>query len=236
MIVEICVDSIDSALIAEKSGAHRIELCSALALGGITPSWGLIEKAVQKLSIGIHVLIRPRGGDFTYSDSEIDLMIADIEMVKSLGVGGIVSGVLNSDHTLDIKNTSRLINASAGLPFTFHRAFDWIPNKEDAFGQLDDLGVQRILTSGGCNKAIDALETLTTWNKEYKITILPGGGINSSNYKAFKTAGFEEIHLSATKIIDKGEVEILMNAPKYLVENGHILCNSEEVSIICKGG
>ena len=236
MIVEICVDSIDSALIAEKSGAHRIELCSALALGGITPSWGLIEKAVQKLSIGIHVLIRPRGGDFTYSDSEIDLMIADIEMVKSLGVGGIVSGVLNSDHTLDIKNTSRLINASAGLPFTFHRAFDWIPNKEDAFGQLDDLGVQRILTSGGCNKAIDALETLTTWNKEYKTTILPGGGINSSNYKAFKTAGFEEIHLSATKIIDKGEVEIPMNAPKYLVENGHILCNSEEVSIICKGG
>jgi len=236
MIVEICVDSIDSALIAEKSGANRIELCSALALGGTTPSWGLIKKAVQRLSIGIHVLIRPRGGDFTYSESEIDLMIADIEMAKSLGVSGIVSGVLQSDHTLDIKNTKRLINAGAGLPFTFHRAFDWIPNKEETLGQLDDLGVQRILTSGGCTKAIDALETLTSWNKEYKATILPGGGINSSNYKAFKTAGFEEIHLSATKIIDKGEIEVPMNAPKYLVENGHILCNSEEVSIICKGG
>ena len=236
MIVEICVDSIDSALIAEKSGANRIELCSSLALGGITPSWGLIEKIVQKLSIGIHVLIRPRGGDFTYSESEINLMLADIEMAKSLGVSGIVSGVLNSDHTLDIENTKRLINAGAGLPFTFHRAFDWIPNKEDALGQLDDLGVQRILTSGGCTKAIDALSTLTTWNRNYQTTILPGGGINSSNYKAFQTAGFEEIHLSATKIVDNGEVEIPMNAPKYLVENGRILCDSKEVSIICKGG
>ena len=236
MIVEICVDSIDSGLIAEKSGANRIELCSALALGGITPSWGLIEKAVQKLSIGIHVLIRPRGGDFTYSESEIELMVADIEMAKSLGVSGIVSGVLTSDHTLDIKNTKRLINAGGDLPFTFHRAFDWIPNKEEAIGQLDDLGVQRILTSGGCTKAIDALQTLTTWNRNYKTTILPGGGINSSNYKVFQTEGFEEIHLSATKIIDKGEVEIPMNGPKYLVENGRILCDSNEVSIICKGG
>ena len=235
MIVEICVDSIDSALIAEKSGANRIELCSALALGGITPSWGLIEKAVQKLSIGIHILIRPRGGDFTYSESEIELMLADIEMAKSLGVSGIVSGALTSDHTLDIENTKRLINAGGGLPFTFHRAFDWIPNKEEAIGQLDGLGVQRILTSGGCTKAIDALETLTSWNRNYTTTILPGGGINSSNYLSFQTAGFKEIHLSATKIIDMGEVEIPMNAPKYLVENGHILCNSEEVSIICKG-
>lgn len=235
MIVEICVDSIDSALIAEKSGANRIELCSALAVGGITPSWGLIEKAVQKLSIGIHILIRPRGGDFTYSESEIELMLADIEMAKSLGVSGIVSGALTSDHTLDIKNTKRLINAGGGLPFTFHRAFDWISKKEEAIGQLDDLGVQRILTSGGCTKAIDALETLTSWNRNYTTTILPSGGINSSNYLSFQTAGFKEIHLSATKIIDKGEVEIPMNAPKYLVENGHILCNSEEVSIICKG-
>jgi len=236
MIVEICVDSIDSALIAEKSGAHRIELCSALALGGITPSWGLIEKAVQKLSIGIHVLIRSRGGDFTYSKSEIDLMVADIEMAKTLGVQGIVSGVLHENHTLDIENTTRLIKACEDLPFTFHRAFDWIPNKEEALGQLVDLGAQRILTSGGCTKAIDALETLTTWNRNYNTTILPGGGINSSNYKAFKTAGFEEIHLSATRIIDKGEVEIPMNALKYLIENGHILCDSKEISTICKGG
>ena len=234
MIVEICVDSIDSALISEKSGANRIELCSALALGGLTPSWGLIEKAVKELSINIHVLIRPRGGDFTYSKSEIDLMIADIEITKSLGVQGIVSGILHEDHSLDIENTTHLIKACEGLPFTFHRAFDWVPNKEKALTQLDNLGVQRILTSGGCTKAIDALETLTTWNRNYNTTILPGGGINSSNYKAFKTAGFEEIHLSATKIIDKGEVEIPMNAVKYLIENGRILCDSKEVSTICK--
>ena len=233
MTVEICVDSIDSALIAQKSGAKRIELCSALALGGITPSWGLIEKAVQKLSIDIHVLIRPRGGDFTYSESDIDLMVADIEMAKSLGISGIVSGVLHSDHTIDIKNTKRLINAGAGLPFTFHRAFDWIPNKEKALTQLDSLGVQRILTSGGCTKAIDALETLTTWNTNYNTTILPGGGINSSNHRAFRAAGFEEIHLSATKVIDKGEVEIPMNASKHLVEDGYILCDANEIEKIC---
>jgi len=233
MIVEICVDSIDSALIAEKSGANRIELCSALALGGLTPSWGLIEKAVKELSINIHVLIRPRGGDFTYSKSEIDLMIADIEMAKSLGVQGIVSGILHEDHTLDIENTTHLIKACEGLPFTFHRAFDWIPNKEKALTQLDNLGVQRILTSGGCTKAIDALETLTTWNTNYNTTILPGGGINSSNHQAFRAAGFEEIHLSATKVIDKGEVEIPMNASKYLVEDGYILCDHKIVSNIC---
>ena len=130
----------------------------------------------------------------------------------------------------------RLIKASSGLSFTFHRAFDWIHNKEVALAQLDDFGVQRVLTSGGCTKAIDALDLLSTWNKNYALTILPGGGINSSNYKAFKTAGFEEIHLSATRIIDKGEVEIPINASKYLVENGHILCDRKEVSIICKGG
>jgi copper homeostasis protein CutC len=98
------------------------------------------------------------------------------------------------------------------------------------------LGYKEFSHQGGSTKAIDALETLTTWNRNYNTTILPGGGINSSNYKAFKTAGFEEIHLSATKIIDKGEVEIPMNALKYLVENGHILCDSKEVSTICKGG
>ena len=119
MTVEICVDSIESAFIAEKSGTNRIELCSGLALGGLTPSWGLIEKAVKELSINIHVLVRARGGNFTYSKNEIDIMIADIEMARSLGVQGIVSGVLKKDQTIDIENTEKLMQACADLPFTF---------------------------------------------------------------------------------------------------------------------
>ena len=235
MTVEICVDSIESAFIAEKSGANRIELCSGLALGGLTPSWGLIEKAVKELSINIHVLVRARGGDFTYSENEIDIMIADIEMARSLGVQGIVSGVLKKDQTIDIENTKKLMQACADLPFTFHRAFDWIYYKENALAQLDKLGVQRVLTSGGCLNAVDAINILASWDKNFNTTILPGGGINSSNYKAFKTVGFKEIHLSAAKIKDNGANKISLNTPKYLVENGYISCNKNEVSSICRG-
>ncbi|HKJ48240.1 MAG TPA: copper homeostasis protein CutC, partial [Christiangramia sp.] len=120
MIIEVCTNSLESAINAERGGADRIELCSELGVGGITPSFGLIKAALEKISIPIHVLIRPRSGDFTYSEYDFQVMLQDIEECRNLGVSGIVSGVLNEDFSPDLKRTGNLINASTGMSFTFH--------------------------------------------------------------------------------------------------------------------
>ncbi len=147
MKLEICASNYQSANNAQNAGAHRIELCSELAVGGITPSYGLIKQVIENLSIPVFVLIRPRSGDFTYSDADFEIMKQDIQMCKKLGCKGIVSGVLNSDNTIDIERTKTLIELSKPLPFTFHRAFDWTPNPFEALKSLINLNVNRILTS-----------------------------------------------------------------------------------------
>ncbi len=203
MILEVCANSYQSAINAEKAGAHRIELCSELSIGGVTPSYGLIEKVVNDLSIPVFVLIRPRSGIFVYSDSEFEIIKNDIKICKKLGVAGIVSGVLNSDNSVDIERTKELIELSQPLSFTFHRAFDCIPNPKETLEQLMDLGVDRILTSGKKSKAIDGIELLKELQEiaGEKLTILAGSGINSKNASQFKEVGLREIHASASKII-----------------------------------
>lgn len=202
MKLEICANSFESALMAQKGGADRIELCQELSLGGITPSHGLIEKVVQELEIPVFVLIRPRSGDFTYSESEFDVMLRDIAFAKAQGVQGIVSGVLNSDFTIDIERTRQLINECDGLPFTFHRAFDWTPNAEESLETLIDLGVERILTSGQQKNALDGFEILKRLLEiaGKRIKILPGGGITSDTIYQFKESGFLEVHASASSV------------------------------------
>ena len=148
MLLEICANSFQSAINAQVAGAHRIELCSELAVGGITPSYGLIKKVIEKLSIPVYVLIRPRSGNFTYSEEEFNIMKADIILCKQLGCHGIVSGVLNTDNSIDSVRTKALIELSSPLPFTFHRAFDRAPDTFEALDQLIELGAGRILTSG----------------------------------------------------------------------------------------
>ncbi len=148
MKLEICTNSYQSAKNAQDAGAHRIELCQELAVGGITPSYGLLKEVIGNLKIPVFVLIRPRGGNFVYSNAEFDIMKIDIQLCKDLGCHGIVSGVLNSDKTIDLKRTKELIELSQPLPFTFHRAFDVIVNSKEALEQLIDLGVERVLTSG----------------------------------------------------------------------------------------
>jgi copper homeostasis protein len=202
MLLEICTNSYLSAKNAQIAGAKRIELCSELSIGGITPSYGLIQQVIEELEIETFVLIRPRSGNFQYSDAEFDIIKKDIQICKDLGCHGIVSGVLNDDNTIDIKRTQDLIALSKPLPFTFHRAFDIVPNPEKALEQLIKLGVHRILTSGQHLKAIDGLENLKVLKEQAKnrITLLVGSGINSQNAKIFKDADFKELHASASKV------------------------------------
>ncbi|GAL00406.1 cytoplasmic copper homeostasis protein CutC [Nonlabens ulvanivorans] len=159
MLLEICAANYKSAVNAQKAGAHRIELCSELGTGGITPSYGLLKKVMEELTIPVMILIRPRSGNFVYSNADFDIMKRDIALCKELGCAGIVSGVLTTDFKIDIRSTSELIELARPLPFTFHRAFDHIKNPEQAVVDLVNLGAKRILTSGQYSKAIDGIKT-----------------------------------------------------------------------------
>ncbi len=200
MIVEICANSFESALAAEKGGAHRIELCTQLAVGGLTPSHQLIEKVIADLNLPVHVLIRPRKGDFCYLEAELNTMINDIEFCKKIGCEGVVSGVLTSENKINIAATKRLINASKGMDFTFHRAFDCTENAIESLEQLIDLKIKRVLSSGQKKTALEGISLLNEMNKisNGKIEIMPGSGINIDNVCSFKDNGFMSIHSSAT--------------------------------------
>lgn len=216
MLLEICANSYQSAKNAKDAGAHRIELCSELAIGGITPSYGLIKQVVQELSIETYVLIRPRSGNFCYTDEEFEVIKNDIQICKNLGCQGIVAGVLNSDNTINTQRTRELVKLSRPLSFTFHRAFDMVPNSEDALKQLIKLGVERILTSGHQPKAIDGLNSLKLLKQQAqnRITILVGSGISSKNAKTFKEEGFKEIHASASEVINTESSEYFGHTPQ----------------------
>lgn len=219
MIVEICSNSYQSAINAEKAGAHRIELCSELAVGGITPSYGLIKQVVQNISIPVHILIRPRSGDFTYSKEEFEIMKQDILLCKELGASGIVSGVLHQNQRIDVARTEELVSFSDSMSFTFHRAFDWTIDPLASAITLQKIGVDRILTSGQQNSAEKGIELLKELKNKTTLGILPGGGVNMNNVHLFKQAGFEEIHLSASKQIQTTEQpKILMNSLKLFDE------------------
>lgn len=220
MLIEICANSYQSAINAEKAGAHRIELCSELAIGGITPSYGLLKKVMNDLTIPVHVLIRPRSGDFSFSDAEFEIMKENIQLCKELGVSGIVSGVLYVDNAIDIERTQELVALSKPMSFTFHRAFDWVVNPKLELVNLEKIGVDRILTSGQENSAEKGLFTLIKLqNLALNMSILPGGGINENNIKLFKEHGFKEVHFSASKLTQTiKKPTISMNSKKHFDE------------------
>ena len=194
MIIEVCAESYEYALKAEKAGADRIELCKDLHLDGLTPDYESAKRTIDTLDIPVFILIRPRGGDFIYSHEEFELMKRDILKFKKMGCKGIVSGVLNDDNTIDIKKTKELVELSRPLEFTFHRAFDKVSNPLYEIENLIGLGIDRVLTSGQKEKAIDGLVLLKQLNSisNNRIKIMPGSGINKSNIVNF--INFEEIH------------------------------------------
>ena len=199
MIIEACAESYEYALKAEKAGADRIELCKDLHLDRLTPDYESAKKTIDTLNIPVFILIRPRKGDFMYSDEEFELMKRDIVKFKKMGCKGIVSGVLNDDNTIDIKKTKELVELSRPLEFTFHRAFDKVKNPLNEIENLIELGIDRVLTSGQKDKAIEGLELLKEFKNisKNKIKIMPGSGINKSNIVNFKS--FDEIHGSFKK-------------------------------------
>lgn len=233
MVLEICASNYQSAINAQMAGAHRIELCSELAVGGITPSSGLIKKVMENLTIPVFVLIRPRSDDFIYSDADFEIMKRDLQICKELGCNGIVSGVLNSDHTIDKERTEALIALSKPLPFTFHRGFDRTPNPFDALKVLMELKVDRILTSGQETSAEKGILILNQLHKlaDGVLTILPGSGINPNNFLIYKGAGFKEVHCSAV-LAPKIQVSttLPLNSPNFLNEGPEMASSLEIIT------
>ena len=199
MLVEVCVQNLEDALLAEREGADRIELCASLETGGLTPSAELVSAVVAQLQIPVHVLIRPRGGDFFYSASEADTLLDEVRRAIDLGADGIVSGGLIKDGSIDIELMERVRQNSEGKHLTFHRAFDLVEDPLKSIDHLETIGIETVLTSGQRKRAVDALDFLLQLKKRCQnITILPGGGIRPENILKFKDAGFQAIHFSAT--------------------------------------
>jgi copper homeostasis protein len=237
MLLEICASNYQSALNAQNAGAQRIELCSELAVGGITPSYGLLKKVMEELTIPVMVLIRPRSGNFVYNDAEFDIMKKDIELCKELGCAGIVSGVLNEDFSVDLESTKLLIELAKPMNFTFHRAFDHVKNPEEALKELAAIGVSRILTSGQHSRAVDGIANLKAYQRiaGESLIILPAGGINRENCSAFAKANFKEIHASATEIIEQTTRTLVpMNSLKFIQENIEVISDTNQIKAILK--
>lgn len=198
---EVCANGLESCLAAQEAGADRVELCADIPEGGTTPSFGEIKVAREMLkTTRLHVIIRPRGGDFLYTPLEIRRMIEDIDICKKLGVDGVVFGCLNKEGDVDMAACRELMSHSEGMSVTFHRAFD---RCRDPFKSLEDiisLGFDRILTSGQQPKAIDGAQLLAELNKRAgeRIIILAGSGVNESNIRSlYEKTNIHEYHFSA---------------------------------------
>jgi copper homeostasis protein len=197
---EICVDSLDAALAAQAGGGDRVELCADLLEGGTTPSAGTVQLAIEALRIPVNVIIRPRGGDFCYSDAEFEVMRRDVEMARSWGASGVVIGILNPDGTVDIERTRALVEAARPLSVTFHRAFDVTRDPFEALETLIGLGINRVLTSGQEPSALEGLDLIAMLVKRAgdRIIVMPGAGITERNIaKIAAGCGAREFHFAA---------------------------------------
>jgi copper homeostasis protein len=186
VLLEICLDSVESAAAAEHGGADRVELCAGLPEGGTTPSAGMIAAMRKKIAIGLQVMIRPRGGDFCYSADEFSIMQRDILIAKQLGAGGVVFGILNPDGNVDKDRMRQLLDMARPLKVTCHRAFDMTRDFDQALDDLMEIGVDRVLTSGGKRSAVDAMPTLKqiVQQAQSRISIMACGELSIANVKA----------------------------------------------------
>ncbi len=197
ILFEACVDSVESALAAQEGGADRVELCADLLEGGVTPSAGIIQLTRRYLHIPIHVLIRPRGGDFCYSESEFEVIQRDIETAKQLGANAAVFGILNADGSVDKEHTAMLVALARPLSVTFHRAFDRTREPFQALETLIDLGIERLLTSGQAASALEGADLIRDLVQRAgsRITIMAGAGVNEQTVgKIVRQTGVKEVH------------------------------------------
>lgn len=218
MILEVCCGDIQSAHVAARGGAQRIELCSALEADGLTPSAGLIAEARRIEGLKLHVLIRPREGDFVYSDEEFRIMEADICMARQLGADGVVIGALTAEGDIDVEHCRALIEAAEGMQITFHRAFDQCRRPQEALKQIIALGCHRLLTSGQCRTAVEGIPLLRSLVEQAqgRIVIMPGAGVGPDNARQIlQQTGATEIH---------GSLRSLQNGR--LVTDARLVCQT----------
>lgn len=209
MIFEICVDSVRGVRAAKEAGAQRVELCADLLEGGITPSLGMIRQARAVSGIGLHVMIRPRGGDFLFDPDEFAIMKADIELAKREGADGVVIGLLKSGGAIDAERVGELSALARPMAVTFHRAFDMTPDPFQALETLIGLGIDRVLTSGQEANVLEGLPLIASLVKETRdrIIIMPGGGITARNIaRIVETAKPREIHFAALEPASSGMI------------------------------
>ncbi len=203
MILEVCIDSPEGVLLAKKYGAKRVELCSALSVGGLTPSIGLVRQCLDSADdeVEIHAMIRHREGGFVYSTSEVEIMKEDIIQLAKIGVYGVVFGCLDSDFNIDIKSCELLQETAKqhGLETTFHRAFDFAENSIESLTRIIHLGFNRILTSGQQSKAIEGITMIRELVNLSggRIEIMAGSGVNSTNAKTLAEAGVDALHFTS---------------------------------------
>lgn len=202
-MVEVCVETLDEAIVAAEAGATRLEVCACLGEAGTTPSIGLVDAILERVGVPAFVMIRPRGGDFAFDDGELDVMRRDIEAAKRSGAHGIVSGALESTGGINREATQALIDAAAPLPFTFHRAFDLAPELERALDVLRSIGVHRVLTSGGASSAMVGADAIARLGRRGQgaITMVAGGGVRADHAaELIRVSGVTEIHARPTRV------------------------------------
>ena len=204
-IIEVCVDTVESAIAAQRGGADRVELCASLLEGGVTPSAGSIETARKCLNIPIQVMIRPRGGDFLYSHVDFDIMKRDVQVGKQCGADGVVFGILTADGEIDKERTRELIESARPLNVTFHRAFDMTLDPYQAIEDLIELGVNRVLTSGQAASAAEGAKLIRDLveTARGRIAVMAGGGLNETNIRQVVAgSGVRELHFSGRSTMD----------------------------------
>jgi copper homeostasis protein len=221
MLLEIAVFNYSSAILASTSGADRIELCDNAAEGGTTQSYGVLKLVRQEINLPIFPIIRPRGGDFLYSDGEFEVMKKDVSVCREMGFEGVVTGILNADGSIDKKRCNQLRELAYPMDVTFHRAFDRCRDPYQALEDIIDLGFQRILTSGQRPYVIDNLPLIATLIQQAnnRIIIMPGSGVRSNNLELILQSGAEEVHSSARlmKQSDMGYINDKMDDQEMVV-------------------
>jgi copper homeostasis protein len=200
-LLEVAVETLQEAVQAELAGAQRLEVCTAMSESGLTPSIGLVSAILEHVDIQVFVMIRPRGGDFTFDEDDLDVMRRDIDAARSAGAHGIVSGVLNHAGGIDAESTKKLVEAAHPLPFTFHRAFDLVLQLEPALAQLRSIGVRRVLTSGGASTAIVGADAIARLRQQTGngMSLIAGGGIRPGHVaELVQRSGVMEVHARPT--------------------------------------